>query len=100
MTGRVWDGWTAYENSDSYHNLLNEVIFPEIVGKNTPGYKEIQLSRGPALITRSSASASRGSTPEVLLDNLLGKIWSRHMVPGKPGRCFPELMPAPATTES
>ena len=45
MVTRVWHGWTATENADKYHSILNEVVFPEIAAKNVPGYKEIQLFR-------------------------------------------------------
>ncbi len=47
MISRVWHGWTDSENADKYHNILNEVVFPEIAAKNVPGYKEIQLFRRP-----------------------------------------------------
>ena len=47
MIGRIWHGWTRPENADEYERLLKEEIFPGIAGKNVPGYRGIQLCRGP-----------------------------------------------------
>lgn len=47
MIGRIWHGWTKFENADEYERLLKEEIFPGIAGKNVPGYRGIQLFRRP-----------------------------------------------------
>jgi heme-degrading monooxygenase HmoA len=45
MIARIWHGWTAPENADTYEKLLKEEIFPGIAAKKTPGYKGIRLLR-------------------------------------------------------
>ena len=45
MIGRIWHGWTAPENADTYENLLKEEIFTGIQGRNIPGYQGIDLFR-------------------------------------------------------
>ena len=47
MIGRIWHGWTRPENADRYERLLKEEIFPGIAEKDVPGYRGIQLFRGP-----------------------------------------------------
>ena len=47
MIGRIWHGWTAPEDADTYENLLKTEIFPGIASKNVPGYRGIQLFRRP-----------------------------------------------------
>jgi len=42
---RIWHGYTAFENADSYERLLREEIFTGIKGRNIKGYKGIQLLR-------------------------------------------------------
>jgi len=44
---RIWHGWTKPENADAYETLLKEEIFPGIADKEVPGYRGIQLFRGP-----------------------------------------------------
>ena len=95
----AWHDWAAFENADRYHNTLNGVCFPEIAAKNAPGYQEIQIFRGPSTTMRSSSSQSAALTTEMLLDSLLAKIWTRRMIPGKPGRSYPGLMSRPNTTK-
>jgi hypothetical protein len=48
MVAKIWRGWTKPENADKYEALLNAEIFPEIAGKDIPGYRAIQLFREPA----------------------------------------------------
>jgi len=45
MIGRIWHGYTTFENADAYENLLKEEIFLGIRGRNIPGFQEIQLFR-------------------------------------------------------
>jgi heme-degrading monooxygenase HmoA len=45
MMSRIWHGYTAFENADSYERLLREEIFTGIKGRNIKGYKGIQLLR-------------------------------------------------------
>ena len=47
MVAKIWRGWTKPENADKYEALLNAEIFPEIAGKDIPGYRAIQLFREP-----------------------------------------------------
>jgi heme-degrading monooxygenase HmoA len=45
MIARIWHGYTAFENADSYEHLLREEIFEGIKGKEIEGFKSIQLFR-------------------------------------------------------
>jgi antibiotic biosynthesis monooxygenase (ABM) superfamily enzyme len=45
MIGRIWHGWTAPDNADTYETLLETEIFPGILARNVPGFREIQLFR-------------------------------------------------------
>lgn len=45
MIGRIWHGYTTFENADTYETLLKEEIFHGIRGRNIPGFQEIQLFR-------------------------------------------------------
>jgi hypothetical protein len=45
MIGRIWHGYTTFENADVYENLLREEIFLGIASKKISGYKGIQLFR-------------------------------------------------------
>lgn len=47
MIGRIWHGYTTFENADAYEHLLKEEIFLGIRGRNIPGFQEIQLFRRP-----------------------------------------------------
>ena len=47
MIGRIWRGWTKFENADKYESLLKEEIFPAIASKKISGYSGIQLFRRP-----------------------------------------------------
>ena len=48
MILRIWHGWTAPENADTYENLLRAEIFPGIAAKAIPGYRGIELLRREA----------------------------------------------------
>jgi hypothetical protein len=45
MISRIWHGWTAPENADSYEALLQEEIFTGIQDRRIPGYHGIHLFR-------------------------------------------------------
>jgi heme-degrading monooxygenase HmoA len=45
MIGRIWHGWTTYENADAYERLLREEILKWIESKDIAGYQGIQLLR-------------------------------------------------------
>lgn len=45
MIIRVWHGWTAPENADTYEALLRREIFPSIQSRDIPGYLGIALCR-------------------------------------------------------
>jgi hypothetical protein len=45
MIGRIWHGWTAPDNADTYEKLLKTEIFPGIAAKGVQGYRGIQLFR-------------------------------------------------------
>lgn len=47
MIGRIWHGWTAPDNADTYEQLLKVDVFPGIAAKGVSGYREIQLFRRP-----------------------------------------------------
>jgi antibiotic biosynthesis monooxygenase (ABM) superfamily enzyme len=48
MILRIWHGWTAPENAETYENLLKTEIFPGIAAKAIPGYRGIELLRREA----------------------------------------------------
>jgi hypothetical protein len=48
VIGRIWHGWTTAANADAYERLLKDEIFPGIAARTIPGYRGIQLLRGPA----------------------------------------------------
>jgi heme-degrading monooxygenase HmoA len=45
MIGRIWHGYTTFENADTYEKLLKEEIFKGIKNRDIKGYKGIQLFR-------------------------------------------------------
>src|SRR3954471_5621233 len=45
--GRIWHGYTAPEDADTYEQLLRDEIFTGIAGRNIDGFREIQLFRRP-----------------------------------------------------
>ncbi len=45
MLARIWHGWTAPENADSYEALLKEEIFIGIKNRKIAGFRKIQLLR-------------------------------------------------------
>lgn len=45
MIGRIWHGYTIFDNADAYENLLKKEIFIGISNRNIKGYKGIQLLR-------------------------------------------------------
>ena len=45
MISRIWHGYTAPENANTYENLLKEEIFVGIRDRKIPGFREIQLFR-------------------------------------------------------
>ena len=45
MIGRIWHGYTTFENADIYENLLRNEIFNGIRDRNISGFQEIQLFR-------------------------------------------------------
>ena len=45
MIGRIWHGYTTFENADIYESLLKSEIFTGIRGRAIPGFEEIQLFR-------------------------------------------------------
>src|SRR5215207_4361293 len=47
MITRIWHGWTTLTNADRYEQLLRAEIFTGIVGREIPGFRDIQLLRRP-----------------------------------------------------
>jgi len=45
MIARVWQGWTAPGNADTYESLLNHEIFAGILARGIDGFRQIQLLR-------------------------------------------------------
>jgi hypothetical protein len=45
MIVRIWHGWTAPDNADTYEALLKEEIFVGIENRRIPGFNGIQLLR-------------------------------------------------------
>ena len=48
MIVRLWRGWTAPENSESYETLLKTQVFPGILGRLIAGFEGIELLRRDA----------------------------------------------------
>jgi heme-degrading monooxygenase HmoA len=48
MISRIWHGWTAPANADTYENLLRHEIFEGIVGRRIAGFRGIDLLRRTA----------------------------------------------------
>ena len=48
MIVRIWHGWTAPDNADTYEALLKEEIFVGIENRRIPGFNGIQLLRHAA----------------------------------------------------
>jgi heme-degrading monooxygenase HmoA len=47
MISRIWHGYTAPEDADTYEQLLRDEIFTGIAGRRIEGFREIQLFRRP-----------------------------------------------------
>lgn len=45
MIGRIWHGWTAPGQADTYEALLKSEIFPGILAKQVEGFERIELFR-------------------------------------------------------
>ena len=45
MIGRIWHGYTNFENADVYESLLRNEIFAGIQERAIAGFQEIQLLR-------------------------------------------------------
>jgi len=42
---RLWRGWTTPENADSYERVVRGEVIPEIVARQIPGFRHIDLMR-------------------------------------------------------
>lgn len=47
MICRIWHGWTEPRNAEAYEKLLRTEIFPAIVARAVPGFRQIELLRRP-----------------------------------------------------
>lgn len=45
MISRIWHGFTSFENSDVYENLLKEEIIVGIRDRKIEGFREMQVFR-------------------------------------------------------
>jgi heme-degrading monooxygenase HmoA len=45
MIGRVWHGYTTFDDADTYEKLLRDEIFTGIRDRNIKGFNGIQLFR-------------------------------------------------------
>lgn len=45
MIGRIWHGYTTFNNADVYESMLKNEIIPEIESKSIQGYKGFQVLR-------------------------------------------------------
>jgi antibiotic biosynthesis monooxygenase (ABM) superfamily enzyme len=45
MIARIWHGWTAAENAETYESLLRDEIFVGIKSRQISGFYDIQLLR-------------------------------------------------------
>ena len=47
MISRLWHGWTAPGNADSYEALIRSTIFPGILSRKIEGLRRLELHRRP-----------------------------------------------------
>jgi hypothetical protein len=45
MICRLWRGWTAPENADSYQRIVHREVIPAIEARGIPGFLHIDLMR-------------------------------------------------------
>ncbi|MGB8382188.1 MAG: hypothetical protein WCG47_13280 [Dermatophilaceae bacterium] len=45
MISRIWHGYTAPADADSYEQLLSTEIFTGIIDRRIPGFRQIELLR-------------------------------------------------------
>jgi antibiotic biosynthesis monooxygenase (ABM) superfamily enzyme len=43
MIARIWHGWTAAEDAETYEAMLRNEIFPAIARRDIPGYHGAEL---------------------------------------------------------
>jgi hypothetical protein len=47
MIARIWHGYTTFDNSQIYEQLLKNEIFPALENKKVKGYRKINLLKRP-----------------------------------------------------
>jgi len=82
MILRIWHGWTAPENADTYENLLRAAIFPGIAAKAIPGYRGIELLRREAGDEIEFITVMRFDSLQSVKD-FVGEDYERAYVPDK-----------------
>ena len=47
MISRIWHGWTTHGNADAYEAIVTGQVIPDILAREIPGFKKIELFRRP-----------------------------------------------------
>lgn len=82
MILRIWHGWTAPQNADTYETLLKTEIFPGIAAKNVAGYRGIELLRREAAEEVEFITVMRFDSLQAVKD-FVGEDYERAYVPEK-----------------
>jgi antibiotic biosynthesis monooxygenase (ABM) superfamily enzyme len=45
MIGRIWHGWTTFDNADAYQRIVTTEVLPEIAARQIAGYRGAHLLR-------------------------------------------------------
>ena len=45
MVGRIWHGWTTFQNADVYEDILKSEVLPGIAAMKIEGYRSVQVFR-------------------------------------------------------
>ncbi len=45
MIGRIWHGWTTFDNADTYQRIVTTEVLPEIAARQIAGYRGAHLLR-------------------------------------------------------
>jgi len=74
---RIWHGWTARDNADSYQQLLDTTIAPGIIARQIPG---VGCQKSVGAVT-SSFRLTEGYDPHRRLLAFVGGGWCGLVVP-------------------
>lgn len=82
MIARIWHGWTTPENAERYETLLRTEIAREIVEREIPGFRAIELLRRDAPPEVQFTTIMHFDTSEAVLA-FAGDDYEQAVVPPK-----------------